>query len=127
MNAVRLLPVLLSFLLLGAHFLRSGPAWLAALCVAAPLLLLLPRAWVPRVFTAALLLGALEWLRTLLLLVAERRAFDQPWGRLALILGAVAAFSALSAAVFRLPALRRRYRAREFRQRTQWPHSGGNS
>ncbi len=51
----------------------------------------------------ALLLGALEWLRTLTLLVRFRTDLGTPWARLALILGAVALGTALSALVFRAP------------------------
>ena len=37
MNGLRALPVILSFLLLGAHFLRSGHTVIAAACAALPL------------------------------------------------------------------------------------------
>jgi len=109
MNALRLLPAILSCLLLGAHFYRAGLPLLMVFCAAAPLLLLLRRPWVPRLFQALLALGALEWLRTLYLFAAEREAFGQPWTRLAVILGAVALFTALSALVFRLPKVAARY------------------
>ncbi len=109
MNFFRLLPVLLSFLLLGAHFLRDGHPLLAAAAVALPALLFLRERWVPRLFQVLLGLGALEWLRTLYLLAAMRIAWDQPWGRLAAILGAVALFTAAAALVFRGAALKARY------------------
>jgi hypothetical protein len=110
MNGLRVLPVILSFLLLGAHFLRSGHTVIAAACAALPLLLLLRRAWVPRLVQVLLLLAALEWLRTLYLLAAMRIAWGEPWGRMALILGGVALLTALSALVFRNRALTARYR-----------------
>ena len=113
MNLLRLLPVIISFLLLGAHFYRAGWGVLAGLCVAFPLLLLLRKSWVPGVFQALLVLGALEWLRTLYVFAAMRIAFEQPWGRLALILGAVALFTALSGWVFRSRALKSLYRMDE--------------
>jgi len=112
MTFLRLLPVVLSCLLLGAHFYRGGPFLLAAGCAALPLLLLLKRRWVPRLFQLVLLLGAVEWLRTLYALVAVRIAWNEDWGRLALILGAVALFTALSGLVFRQRRLRARYEAR---------------
>jgi hypothetical protein len=108
-NFFRLLPVILSFLLLGAHFYRSGLISIAVLCAMLPLLLFIRHAWVPRLFQALLLLGALEWLRTLYLLASMRVAFEQPWGRLTLILGGVAAFTALSGLVFSTRTLRRRF------------------
>lgn len=109
MNALRLLPVLLSFLLLAAHFYRAGQLLIAVGCLLLPLLLLVRRPWVPWLFQALLVLGALEWLRTLYVFAGMRMAFDQPWGRLAVILGTVAAFTALSGLVFLGTRLRSRY------------------
>jgi hypothetical protein len=109
MNALRLLPVILSFLLLAAHFYRAGQLLPAGACLAAPMLLFLRWPWVPRLFQALLVLGALEWLRSLYAFAALRIAFEQPWARLALILGAVALFTGLSGLVFRSQHLRRLY------------------
>jgi hypothetical protein len=109
MNALRLLPVILSFLLIAAHFYRAGNVVLTVLCLAAPLLLIPKRAWVPPLFQVALVLAALEWLRTAYMFVSMRMAFGEPWTRLALILSAVALFTALAGGVFRLRALRERY------------------
>jgi hypothetical protein len=108
-NAIRLLPVILSFLLLGAHFYRAGLEIAAVLCLALPFLLLLRKAWVPRLLQVVLVLGALEWLRSLYVLAAMRIAFEQPWTRLAFILVAVALFTGLSGLVFRRSKLRARY------------------
>lgn len=109
MNLVRLLPVILSFALLAAHYYRAGMLIVAAVSVLLPLLLLFRRWWVPPLIQALLVLGALEWIRTLYLLASLRIALDQPWGRMTLILGAVAAFSALSALVFTNRRVRERY------------------
>lgn len=109
MNLVRLIPVMLSVLLLAAHFLRSGNGVLVLLCLLVPLLLLLRRPWVPRALQVLLVLGAAEWARTLWGFAATRRAHGQPWTRMALILGAVALFTLLSALVFRSKGLKQRY------------------
>lgn len=109
MNVLRLIPVILSSLLLAAHFYRSGNLLTAILCVAVLFLLFLKKSWVPRLFQFLLILGALEWLRSLYYLAAMRIAWDQPWTRMAIILGAVALFTALSALVFSSRALRARY------------------
>lgn len=106
MNVFHLLPVILSFLLLGAHFYRGGDVALTGLCLAVPLLLLSRKPWVPRLFQVLLVLGALEWLRALYAFAAMRIAFEQPWARLVVILGAVAVFTALSGLVFRSRGLR---------------------
>ena len=109
----RLMPVIISMLLLAAHFLRSGWLIVSVACVLLPFLLLLRRHWVPRLFTVVLVLGSLEWLRTLYGFAAMRIAFGEPWTRLAVILGAVAAFPLLSVLVFRPLALRQFYNSTE--------------
>ena len=113
MNLFRLLPVIISFLLLGAHFYRAGAVVVAGVCVAFPLLLFLRQWWVPRLFQILLVLGALEWLRTLYGFATVRMALEQPWTRLAFILGAVALFTTLSGWVFRGRALKSWYRTEE--------------
>lgn len=100
-NGIRLVPVILSFLLLAAHFYRSGQVILSGLSLAILALLFLKESWVARFFQFALLLASLEWLRTLYFLAQIRIDAGQPWARLAIILGAVALFTALSALVFR--------------------------
>jgi hypothetical protein len=110
MNFLRLLPVVLSLLLLAAHFLRQGlmPAVLLSLFL--PVLLFFRRAWVARLIQIILVLGALEWTRTMLLLVNERRSVGESWGRLAIILLIVAVFTGCSALLFRCGPLKKRYK-----------------
>lgn len=110
MNILRLLPVIASFALLAAHFYRAELTLLVGLCAFFPLLLFLRKPWVPQLFQGVLIIGALEWLRTLYMLAAMRIGFEQPWGRLAVILAAVALFTALSGLVFNTRSLRTRYR-----------------
>ena len=107
MNFLRLLPVIISFLLMAAHFLRDGRVVTASVLLLLPLLLLLRKAWVPRVLQLTLLLGAVEWLRALYFIAQIRIETGMPWTRMAIILGAVALFTALSSLVFRSEALRK--------------------
>ena len=109
MNFLRLLPVILSCVLLAAHFSRNDIAPLIFASLALPFLLLMRRSWVPWVFQVVLALGALEWVRRLVTLALERRDAGEDWIRMALILGAVAAFTAASGLVFRNGDLRERY------------------
>lgn len=95
-NALRLLPALLSALALGAHLLRGGHAGLGLAVALLPVLLLARRRWAAAVLQATLALGALEWLRTLWVLADLRRAQHLPWLRMALILGAVAALAVVA-------------------------------
>ncbi|MBW1819739.1 MAG: hypothetical protein JRJ60_21575 [Deltaproteobacteria bacterium] len=110
MTFFRLFPVILSALLLGAHFFRAGLTYLAVAIVLFPVVLLMKRAWVARLTQLVLVLGGIEWIRTLLVFVAARREMGQPWTRLAAILGCVALFTIGSGLLFSLSgALRRRY------------------
>ena len=109
MNVLRLLPVILSFLLLAAHFYRAGQVILAGISLAIPFLLFLKERWVVGGIQIALVLGSLEWLRTLVGFAQQRIEFGQPWTRLAIILGGVALLTALSALVFRNKILRSRF------------------
>ncbi len=107
---VRLVLPVLACLLLAAHFYRAQQLPLALLSALLPLLLAVPRAWAVRVLQVALVLGAIEWLRTLAAFSAERIAMGQPYLRLTLILLAVAAFTAACALVFGHARLRQHYR-----------------
>lgn len=112
MNFARLLPVVISLILLAAHFYRAGQYVLVLVSLVFVFLLLIRKTWVPRLTQLALLLGAFEWLRTLYFIVQTRVEFGLPWNRLAIILGVVALFTALSGLVFRNKALCKRYTAR---------------
>ena len=104
-----LVPVL-ALLLLAAHFYRADGMALAALSVAMTLLLAVPRPWAARTLQVVLVLGALGWLRTLAAVAAIRIAAGQPYVRLALILGGVAAFTLVAAWMFQHRTLRARFR-----------------
>jgi hypothetical protein len=107
-SLLRALPVVLSALVLAAHFYRSRSLPLVAISLALPLLLLVGERWSARVVQAGLLLGAVEWIRTLAFFAGQRVEAGRPWGRLAVILGAVAALTALSALAVRVPPARPR-------------------
>ncbi|MBI5058031.1 MAG: hypothetical protein HZB61_15585 [Nitrospirae bacterium] len=109
MNLFKLLPVILSLLLLGAHFFRAQNIILILLVAAFLFILFIRRSWVPRLIQTALVLGGIEWVRTLIALVNMRQAEGAPWIRLSLILGGVAAFTICSGLVFRFRSLRERY------------------
>jgi hypothetical protein len=109
MRALLLLWPALALILLGAHFYRAAAWPLMLLCLALVALLAWPRAWAARLVQGALVLGAAEWLWTAAVLVQQRQALGQPWLRMALILGAVALFTAGAALAFRHAGLRARF------------------
>jgi len=110
MSILRLLPVVFSMLLLGAHFLRHGLMPVVILILLAPILLFFKRAWAARVVQGILVLGSLEWVRTMLTLVHGRCSSGEPWARLATILLSVALFTGCSALIFRCGSLKTRYK-----------------
>jgi len=109
MMAFGMTAIVLSFAVLAAHFLREGSVIMVAVCLFMPVLLFFPRKGAARVLQAALALGAIEWIRTLVTIVHERMAAGMPYTRTMIILAAVAAWTLASAFVFRMPRLRRRY------------------
>ena len=109
MIGLQLLPVVLSLIVLGAHFLRSGSVVMVAIVLGVLGLLFVRRLWAARTVQAALLLGVVEWVRTLARLAAWRAQEGQPALRLVLILGSVALLTGLSALVFRAGRVRSWY------------------
>jgi hypothetical protein len=97
-RALVALPVL-SLLLLAAHFYRAGNHPLVVAAIALTGLAFAARPWAGRVIGLALACGTVEWLRTLWTIAALRASMGLPYGRLAVILGSVAAVTLVSAYV----------------------------
>ena len=109
MKFVKLLPVIFSFLILSAHFSRGDMFFLSLLFLILPLLLIIKKQWVVRLIQIILVIGSLEWIRSLFIYVNQRQAIDEPYLRLIIIIGIIALFTGLSAFVFRNEKLRERY------------------
>ena len=104
------IPIVLSLVVLGAHFMRYGST-LGVIGAAGLIILLFVRQWwVARLVQIALVLGAIEWLHTLYEMLQLRMAFDQPYMRLVLILGIVIAVTLASALLFQAKDLKKIYR-----------------
>jgi hypothetical protein len=100
---------LLALLLLAAHFVHAGLWPVAVVCAAAVVLLWAGKPWAARLLQALLALGAIEWVLTAAMLAQMRIAHQQPYTRLLVILGSVAAFTVLAALALQHPALARRF------------------
>lgn len=109
MNLLRLLPVILSFGLLAAHYSRADEFPLVILSLLIPLLLFIKKAWVARSIQVLLLLGAAEWIRSMMGYIEIRKSMGEDWTRLAIILIVVALLTACAGLVFRGKALKLRY------------------
>ena len=110
MNLLRLLPVILSFLLLAAHFSRANVNILALFSLLFLVLLFIKRPWVPLVLKIVMAIGVAEWLRAMVVYVLQRQEAGEPWMRLVFILGGVALFTALSMIAFRNNKLKKYFR-----------------
>ena len=102
-------PVILSLVVLGAHFMRYGNTIGVIGAVVLVALLFVRRPWAARAVQLALVLGAFEWLHTLYQLMQVRIALGQPLTRMVIILGAVAVVTAFSALLFQLRPLKTIY------------------
>ncbi len=109
MNILRLLPVILAFGLLAAHFSRADMLPAVIVSLLTPFLLLIRKAWIARSIQILLVIGALEWIRSMFGYIQVRKEIGEDWGRLAIILVAVALLTACSALVFRGKSLKKRY------------------
>ena len=93
---LRSIPAIISFLLLGAHFLRSGHLLLTGACLLLPGLLLIRRQWSLQLLQFLLYIGAAVWVNTVIRIARLRINLGQSWGRMAIILGVVAGFTIIS-------------------------------
>jgi hypothetical protein len=109
MNFLRLLPVILSYGLLAAHFSRADMLPGVVVSLITPFLLLIKKPWIARSIQILLLLGAAEWIRAMFGYIEVRKEIGEDWGRLAIILIAVALLTACSGLVFRGKSLKKRY------------------
>lgn len=103
------LPIILCYWVLAAHFFREGSFLLVFICWFAPWFLFFEERWAARALQIGLVLGTLEWITTIVDLVAARRLEAKPYERLVLILGTVAAATLASTLLFRLPVMQRRF------------------
>lgn len=104
-----LLPSFLSLLIFSAHLFRAGALIFVPFLLASLLLLCIRHGLVARFFQLLLLFVALQWVLVALFLANERMNAGVPWIRMTVILGSVALFALISAALFEAPPLLRRY------------------
>lgn len=90
------IPVILSFLIMAAHFSRNDQTLLMIVSALLPFMLIIKTLWARLVLQAALVLGALQWAWSTLDLIEIRKAVGEEWQRLAIILFCVAAFTLVS-------------------------------
>lgn len=100
-TTLRVTPLVLSAVVMAAHFFREANYGFVVFALVVPLLLLRREKWAVWSVQLLLVVGAVEWIRTAFSIAHERAAFGAPTTRMFLILGAVAAFTILSAVPLR--------------------------
>jgi len=96
MIVFRLLPVIFSFLLMAAHFSRANQTVLVVISILIPSLFLVKRRIVLRAIQVLLIAAGAEWIRSMLVYIDVRKAAGDDWTRLAVIMTAVAFYTAAS-------------------------------
>lgn len=109
MNFIRLLPPIMSLLLLSAHFSRADMPLLSLVFLIIPLLLFIKKKWIVRSIQTFLILGVLEWIRSIFFYVNQRQEIGESYVRLVIIIGVVALITGLSALVFKNKKLKELY------------------
>jgi len=110
MTVLLYVPIVLSLIVVGAHFLRYDNVIGVAASLALIGLLFIRQAWVARLVQVALILAAVEWLRTLYTLAQWRASLGETATRMIVILGSVAAVTFCSAFLFQSKTLKKIYR-----------------
>ncbi len=96
MIKILILPII-SSVLLAAHFSRIDLNWLVPLALLFPLILLIKRKWIIRIYQFYLICGGIIWIERLFYLRSLRIAVGESWILLVSILGAVVLITLLSA------------------------------
>ena len=100
MTVLSFIPIVLSLLLLAAHFLRYGEKLAVAGALVLLGLLFVRKPWVARTVQVALLAATAEWLRTMLQIAMERMHAGVPYRRMVVILSIVALMALAGTLIF---------------------------
>ncbi|MGF1681870.1 hypothetical protein [Photobacterium minamisatsumaniensis] len=100
MLVLRLLPVVISFWLLAAHYLRFSNIGMLLILACLPLLLFYRSSYTPKLVTVLLVIVAAQWLMITYEMVSLRLMMGNDWIRLLCIMGGVVCFTLMSACCF---------------------------
>ncbi len=106
---LRTVLLIISHLLLIAHFLREGKIFLAVLYLLLPFLFFIKKKWSLIFLQISAYLGVIVWLQTVFMLISERIDLGIPWLRMAIILGVVTIFTLLSGLLLNSKIIKSRY------------------
>ena len=104
----KVLPVIICFMLMAAHFGRANILLLQIVSLLIPFLLFWKSKLSAILLQGLLLLSGIEWIRTLILIAKERIEIGEDWQRSAIILGIVAILDFVTILVFRTKVMKER-------------------
>ena len=107
---LKILPIILCFLLLAAHFGRANLFILQIISILIPFLLFWKTKVTAFVIQACLMLAGIEWIRTTVYYTRIRIENGEPWLRLAIILGTVAILNFATILVFSTKSMKEKYK-----------------
>ncbi|MDO8283214.1 MAG: hypothetical protein Q7U10_11440 [Thermodesulfovibrionia bacterium] len=104
-----MIPLLLSSIIISAHFYRHYNYPMMIVSILVPLLLLIKKRGILILIQLFALAGAGVWINTIVVIANERMRSGEPWIRMAVILGAVAAFTLFSGLLLNLKKVKENY------------------
>ncbi len=105
---LKILPIILCFLLLAAHFGRANLLILQIFSILIPFLLFWKTKIVAIIIQSCLILAGIEWIRTAVYYARIRIENGEPWLRLAIIIGSVVILNFATIVVFRTKSMKER-------------------
>lgn len=109
MNALLLILIVLSLLLLGAHFYRAKNWVMIGVVVALLGLLFVRKPWAAGIVQGVLFLGVIEWIWTLIKIYRKRARMGKAATRMSIIILVVALVTLLSALAFEADSMQALY------------------
>ena len=103
------IPLVISCLFLGAHFLRSGSFIVFVFCLSMPFLLLVKKRWILYLIQIFVYIGGGIWINTAIFLMRKRLTLGLPWHKPVIILGAIAVFTVFSGLLLNVKGIKEKY------------------
>ncbi|RMH70249.1 MAG: hypothetical protein D6675_09970 [Gemmatimonadetes bacterium] len=110
---LQFIPIVLSLLVIGAHFMREGLMGFVLVSLLLLISLFFRRPLVARVVQVALILASVEWVITAYQLMVFRLKWQLPWLRMILILSGVALVTFASAFLFQTQTMKAHYKMKD--------------
>ena len=106
---LRIVLLIISYLLLSAHFFREGETILTAVYLFLPLLFFIKKRWSLIFLQLFSYGGFIIWLQTIFVLTSARIQLGEPWLRMVIILGVVAIFTLLAGLLLNSNKIKSKY------------------